>query len=120
MFVEYMVVGGAIRISPGQIMKNLTPEQLRRRKNHVKEVKNKKDLYECVRPFVFKSGEVVQLESDAVNKRDLKILRDSSQVNNASLEELTKAQLIAWAKRNAKEVSLDMKMTRDEMLSALQ
>ncbi len=90
-FVNFLVEGGAISIWPGQYVKNLTSEQLRRRKAHVKEVHD--GIYECIRPFKFKSGENVWLDSKTTRKRDLKILQDPSEVKEDIEEEAEHPEL---------------------------
>lgn len=66
-FSEYLVTGSAIEIKPGQFVKGLTDEQLKRRKRHVKRVKES-DVFECVRAFRFKVGEKVFLQDGVYNK----------------------------------------------------
>lgn len=71
-FVQYRVINNPYNVFPSQFVKDLTPDQLRRRKNLVEE--REKGVYECIRPFSFKVGEVIWLDSNVVKKRDLVVL----------------------------------------------
>jgi len=120
-FTQYLVINQPVSIFPGQVMKNLTEDQLRRRKSFVKELKN--GVYECIKPFHFKAGEVVFLDSEQVKKVDLQILKEPKDIeiekNPKILDNLTKQQLVTYADEKRLGVSLDMKMSRDKMLELI-
>lgn len=123
-FTQYFVIGAAINVFPGQLLKGLTDEQIRRRKNFLKIVDEKKGVYECVSPFQFKSGEVVCLDPKVVCKSSLQVLHDPNEIELEQPEEksifddMTKLQIVAWAEKR-KGLKLDMKMTKAEMLDEL-
>lgn len=67
-FKKYVVVAQSIKIAPGQLVKGLTENQLRRRKDRVKKSRGFGNVYECIAPFEFKRGEIVCLEASKVAK----------------------------------------------------
>lgn len=120
-FTQYLVIGASIQINPGQFVKDLDEDQLKRRRSFLKEVK--KGIYECVNPFEFKSGEVVWLDPNSVKKSDLKVMFEPGEIDlpeigkESIFDDMTKRQIIAWAEKNSKDLDLDMRMTRDDMLA---
>ncbi len=111
----YIVTGDFLGIAEGQIIK-LSDEQLRKRKSLVKPLK--KGKVQAIMDFHLKRGETFETDIE-MNKKLAEIVQTKKSYDEKPVQDkiadLTKKQLLDFAKENCNGLEISNKKTNDEM-----
>jgi hypothetical protein len=116
---KYIVIGECLAIKAGQKIK-LDENQVKRRK-HLMKICGK-DVYEVLIDFHLKKNE--EFESDNIFTKKSALIVETKKAYDEKpisekLEDLTKVELIKFAKKNCKGLTLNPKAKREDMIEEI-